>query len=70
MTLSGRQKSELTAIQRSPGLWSGVEPYQCDADLDFYLRHGLVRHMGAGKGYEITEIGSRALSAQERDDGR
>lgn len=61
MRLEGRQRAELMSLRKSPGLWSRVEPHNCDDDLAFYLRHGLVRHLGEGKGYEITHAGRRAL---------
>lgn len=66
MRLTGRQESELRALSRKPGLWSGVQPYASDSDLDFYLRTGLVRHIGTGKGYEITDAGRSALQEQRR----
>lgn len=60
--LTGRQKSELTTLSRKPGIWAGVEPSKADDDLAFYLINGLVRYVGAGKGYEITPAGRAALT--------
>lgn len=60
--LTGRQKSELTALTRKPGIWAGVEPSKADDDLAFYLINGFVRYLGTGKGYKITLAGRAALT--------
>jgi len=66
--LTGRQKSELTALIRKPGIWAGVEPSKADDDLAFYLINGLVRYLGTGKGYRITPAGRAALTEGRQDD--
>lgn len=63
--LTGRMRSELRTLAQLPGRWSRVEPHNCDPDLAFYLSNGLVRHLGAGKGYVITEAGREALKAEQ-----
>lgn len=67
--LNGRQKSELTALSKigpHERMWHGVEPHNCDDDLAFYLKNGLVMHLGKGMGYRLTTAGREAL---EREDG-
>jgi hypothetical protein len=66
--LTGNQRSELYSLGFQPGLWRGVEPFNSDEDLHFYLRHGLAVHLGAGLGYAITDAGRRSLSSEGRKD--
>lgn len=63
--LPGRMRSELKTLAQLPGRWSRVEPHNCDPDLAFYLSNGLVRHLGTGKGYVITDAGREALKAKD-----
>lgn len=66
--LNGRHKSELRSLlglRVGQGLWHGVEPHDCDEDLAFYLRHGLVMHLGKGMGYVLTTAGRAALERSE-----
>lgn len=68
MKLTGKQKHELgqlAALGPFESLWSGVEPYNSDEDLSFYLANGLVRHRGERKGYAITDAGRAALERSE-----
>jgi hypothetical protein len=68
--LTGRQKSELKAlseIRPGQGLWSGVEPHNCDEDLAFYLHNGLVMHLGKGMGYRLTNAGQAALERSDAE---
>jgi hypothetical protein len=58
--LTRSEASQLQALKDSPGLWSGVPPWQSDPELGRWLDEGLVTRLRSG-GYGITDAGSNAL---------
>jgi hypothetical protein len=56
-------RSQLSACQRKPGIWSGCPPEQrIDADLKYMLDAKLVQWSPRHGGYVITERGVEALT--------